>query len=220
MPRLRLAVLASGRGTNLACLLAASASGAMDAEVALVVCNRPGAGALDVAARHGVPSRLIPSKDAPRDEHDARMMTAIDEAGVDLVVLAGYMRVLGSAFIRRYQGRLVNIHPALLPAFPGLDAQGQAHARGVRIAGCTTHFVTDDVDAGPIIAQAAVAIPPGASAEELRALVLEAEHALYPATIHLLATGRARLDGSRVVHASRAPREGAARVLMSPEVDA
>jgi phosphoribosylglycinamide formyltransferase-1 len=123
------------------------------------------------------------------------------------------MRVLTPAFVRAYEGRLLNIHPSLLPAFPGLDAQAQAHARGVRIAGCTTHFVTEDVDGGPIVMQAAVAVPPGASAEDIAARILAAEHRIYPATVQALATGKARYEAGRVAWREGTTAEG---VLTSP----
>ncbi|HVM44579.1 MAG TPA: phosphoribosylglycinamide formyltransferase [Candidatus Thermoplasmatota archaeon] len=216
MARLRLVVLVSGRGSNLESLLAASRAGALDADVVLVVSNKPDAPALDVAARAGVPTRVVPSAGLAREEHDRRVAEAIDEARADLVLLAGYMRILGGAFIARYRGRLLNIHPSLLPAFPGVDAQGQAHARGVRVAGCTVHFVTEDVDAGPILAQAALAVDPAWSADELRARILELEHRLYPACVRLLAAKRARLEGDRVVFEAAPPPAGA---LFSVEGD-
>lgn len=216
MPRLRLAVLVSGRGSNLESLLAASREERMDAQVVLVVSNKPAAPALDVAASHGVPAKVVPSAGLDREEHEAQLAAAIDAARVDLVVLAGYMRVLTPAFIQRYHGRLVNVHPSLLPAFPGVDAQGQAQARGVRIAGCTTHFVTEEVDGGPIVAQAAVAVPPGADAEEIRRLVLDLEHRIYPATIDMIAKGKVRLVGGKVAYSGLTPT--GLRVITSPEV--
>lgn len=199
MRRLRLVVLASGRGSNLESLIAASREGRMEADVVRVIANRPDAQALAVARSHGVEALCVPSAGASRDEHDARVAEAIDPARPDLVVLAGYMRILGAAFLARYQGRLVNIHPSLLPAFPGLEAPRQAHARGVRIAGCTTHFVTSEVDAGPIILQAALVVDPAWSPEELAARILALEHEIYPRTIDLLAKRSARLEGGRVV---------------------
>lgn len=198
MARLRLVVLVSGRGSNLESILAATGAGTLEAEVVLVVSNKGDAPALELAAKHGVPTRVVPSAGLAREEHERRMADAIDHARPDLVVLAGYMRILGAAFIARYRGRMVNIHPSLLPAFPGLDAQGQAHARRARIAGCTVHFVTEDVDAGPILAQAALAVDPAWSADELRARILDLEHRLYPASLQLLASGRARLQGGLV----------------------
>ena len=217
MRRLRLAVLASGRGSNLASLLEASRDGRMAADVVLVLSNKLDAPALDVARRAGVEAHAADGKGLGREEHEALLAPHLARATPDLVVLAGYMRILSSRFIRAWEGRLVNIHPSLLPAFPGKDAQAQAHAAGVRVAGCTTHFVTEDVDAGPILMQAAVAIPPGASVDEVRARILAAEHRLDPATIHALATGRARWDASRAVFADARAPEGA---LLSPEVGA
>lgn len=218
MPRLRLAVLVSGRGSNLANLLAASRDGRLDADVVLVASNRADAPALQLARQAGVPTQTVESKGLPREEHEAKLVPLLDAARPDLVVLAGYMRILSGAFIRHHEGRLVNIHPSLLPAFPGMDAQAQAHAAGARIAGCTVHFVNEQVDAGPILAQAAVALAPGLSPDEVRARILEAEHLLYPRALQLLATGRARWDAGRVVFApgTRAP----SAVLLSPEVDA
>lgn len=198
MRRLRLVVLVSGRGSNLESLLSASLSGSMPADVVRVISNKPDAPALGVARAAGVQTVVLPATDLSRDEHDARMIEAIDAARPDLVVLAGYMRILGASFIERYHDRLVNIHPSLLPAFPGMNAQRQAHARGVRVAGCTTHFVTADVDAGPIISQAALAVDPAWSAEELELRIRALEHELYPMTIGMLARGEAKLDGARV----------------------
>lgn len=216
MARLRLVVLVSGRGSNLESLLAASRDGRMDADIVLVVSNRAEAPAIQLAAQQGIPTRVVPSAGLARDEHDRAVGDAIDPARPDLVVLAGYMRILGAAFIARYRGRMINIHPSLLPAFPGLDAQGQAHAAGARVAGCTVHFVTEAVDAGPIVGQAALPVDPSWSADELRARILQLEHKLYPASIQLLATGRARLDGDRVVFKGARP---SSRSLFSFEVD-
>ncbi len=198
MPRLRLVVLVSGRGTNLGNLLAASKDGRMDADVVHVISNRPDVGALDIAKRHEVPTTVVPSRGLDRETHEAALVRAIDAARPDLVVLAGYMRILTSEFIQRHEGCLINIHPSLLPAFPGLDAQGQAARAGVRIAGCTTHFVTEDVDAGPVIMQAAVGIPPGASVDDVIARILEAEHRIYPTSIDLIAKGKVRYHSGRV----------------------
>lgn len=216
MPRLRLAVLISGRGSNMQSLVHASRAGTMDAEVALVVSNRAEAKGLAWAREQGIATALSPSKGRAREEHEREMTAAIDGARADLVALAGYMRVLSNDFVRRYEGRLVNIHPSLLPSFPGLDAQEQAHAHGVRIAGCTTHFVNAEVDAGPIIMQAAVAAPPTLDAQALAARILDAEHALYPRTIHALATGAARYEAGRVVWRG-VHESGAAAPIISPD---
>lgn len=217
MKRLRLVVLVSGRGTNLRSLLDASSAGEMLADVALVLSNRPDAPALALATERGVEARAIPSAGLAREAHEALLCDAIDAHASDYIVLAGYMRIFTPAFIRRYAHRILNIHPALLPAFPGLDAQAQAHAGGVRIAGCTVHFVTEDVDAGPILMQAAVALPVLATPEMVRERILEAEHRIYPASIHLLATGRARLEAGRVVYRDVAA--PSPTVLVSPEVE-
>lgn len=215
MPRLRLVVLVSGRGTNLESLLRASREGRLDADVALVLSNKPDAPALEVAAKAGVPHEVVPSQGLERAAHEAQLRARVDAARPDLVCLAGYMRVLTPAFIRAYEGRLVNVHPSLLPAFRGVDAQAQAHAAGARIAGCTVHFVTEEVDAGPILAQAAVAVPPGASVEAVRARILVAEHELYPHALQLLARGEARWENGRVVHEPRTARADGG-VLFSP----
>lgn len=217
MRRLRLVVLVSGRGSNLENLVRASSDGRMDADVVQVVVNRADAGARLVAARAGVPCALVESKGLEREVHEARIMPLIDAARPDLVVLAGYMRVLSAGFIRRYRGRLLNIHPSLLPAFPGLDAQAQAALAGVRVTGCTTHFVTEEVDSGPIVMQAAVAVPSGASPDEVAHLVRVAEHRIYPMTIQLLASGRARYEDGRVVLDVAASADEPL-VLVSPEV--
>jgi phosphoribosylglycinamide formyltransferase-1 len=196
--RLRLVVLVSGRGSNLESLLAASRSGAMRADIVRVISNKADAPALAIARSAQIECVVLPSSGADRDEHERLVADSIDATAPDLVVLAGYMRILGPTFIRRYHGRLVNIHPSLLPAFPGLDATGQAFVKGVRVAGCTTHFVTEEVDGGPIIAQAALGVDPAWSVDELRAQILALEHKLYPMTIQMLASGRAILVGGRV----------------------
>ena len=200
MPRLRLAVLVSGRGSNLENLLAAARDGHLDADIALVVSNRPEAPAVEIARRGGVPLRIIESVGRTREAHESDVQAALADARPDLVVLAGYMRILTPSFLRAWTGRLINIHPSLLPAFPGMDAQRQAHERNVRIAGCTVHFVTEQVDGGPILAQAAIAIPAGATPDDVNRLILDAEHRLYPYALQLLATGRARLEAGRVVY--------------------
>lgn len=213
MARLRLAVLVSGRGSNLESLLRASREGRVDAEVVLVLSNRPDAPALGVAARFGVPAEVVPSAGVPREAHEASLLERLDAARPDLVCLAGYMRILSPAFIRAFEGRLLNIHPSLLPAFPGLEAQAQAHAVGVRVSGCTVHFVTADVDAGPILAQAAVPLPPGCTVDEARALILAAEHELYPRAVQLIASGQARWENGRIRYQDAEPPGG---VLFSP----
>ncbi len=197
-PRLRVAVLASGSGSNLQAILDASAAGRIPVEVVAVLANVPDAYALERAKKSGVPAVLIPSKGVDRDVHERVLVAELDKAAPDVVALAGYMRILSSTFVKRYAGRLVNIHPALLPAFPGLHAQRQAFDYGVKVAGCTTHFVDEGTDTGPIILQEAVPVLEGDTAESLQERILEAEHRIYPETLGLIAEGRVRLDGRRV----------------------
>jgi phosphoribosylglycinamide formyltransferase-1 len=204
---IRLGVLASGGGTNLQALLDACAEHRIDAEVALVLSNVPGAGALERAARAGVPGACLPSKGVPdRAAYDEALVARLREARVDLVALAGYMRLVTPAFLRAFGAsaqsrgcpRVVNIHPALLPAFPGLHAPRQALEAGVKVAGCTTHFVDEGTDTGPIIAQAAVPVLDGDTEATLAARILEQEHRLYPQSIQWFAEGRLSLEGRRV----------------------
>ena len=169
-----------------------------------------------MAAQNGIPTRTIAQKDYPgRDEHDAAIDTALEECGAELVCLAGYMRRLTAGFVDKWSGRMINIHPALLPAFKGLDTHAAALSAGVRIHGCTVHFVTAEVDAGPIIAQAAVPVLAEDDAARLAARVLKAEHQLYPLALSLVASGRALLDGSIVKLVGRSAGESGA-VLLSP----
>jgi phosphoribosylglycinamide formyltransferase-1 len=204
---IRLGVLASGGGTNLQALLDACAARRIDAAVALVVSNLPGAGALDRAARAGVPTDCLPSKGvADRAAYDAAVVARLEQAGVDLVCLAGYMRLVTPGFLRafgpteasRHCPRVVNIHPALLPAFPGLHGPRQALEAGVKVAGCTVHFVDEGTDTGPVIAQAAVPVLDGDTEATLAARILEQEHRLYPQAIQWIAERRLSLQGRRV----------------------
>jgi phosphoribosylglycinamide formyltransferase-1 len=181
---LRIGVLVSGRGSNLQAILDAAAEGGLDAEVALVVSDRPDAPALCRAGERGVESRVVERKDFPNAEaFENAMAGALEERGVELVVLAGFMRVLGLAFVRRFEGRIVNIHPSLLPSFPGLHAQRQALRHGVKIAGCTVHLVDETLDGGPILAQAAVPVLEDDTEESLSERILKEEHKLLPETI-------------------------------------
>ncbi len=198
MTRLTIAVLASGRGSNFEALVRASKEKRMDADVALLVVNKADAGALDVAKREDVRA-LVSLSHGRGAEHEREVLDAVK--GADLVCLAGYMRVLSPAFVRALEGKLLNIHPSLLPAFPGLDAQGQTHRAGVRIAGCTVHFVNADVDAGPILAQAALAVDPAWDEATLATRILAIEHKLYAGAVQLLASGKARYEKGRVVFA-------------------
>jgi formyltetrahydrofolate-dependent phosphoribosylglycinamide formyltransferase len=185
--------LVSGRGSNLAALLAATRDPAFPAEIVLVLSNVPGAGGLAVAEAAGVPTVTLDHRPfrGDRAAHEAAILAALDSAGIDLVCLAGYMRKLTPLLVGRFAGRMLNIHPSLLPAFPGLDTHARALAAGVKLHGCTVHLVTDGLDEGPILAQAAVPVLPGDTAEALAARVLVQEHALYPAALARLARGEA-----------------------------
>lgn len=201
MARLKLAVLVSGRGSNLQAILDACAGRRFPAEVCLVFSNDPQAYALTRAEAAGVPVATLAHKGFPggRTAFDREVGDMIAQSGADLVVLAGYMRLLSPDFVQRFEGRLINIHPSLLPAFKGLKAHRQALDAGVRFSGCTVHFVTAEMDAGPIIAQAAVPVHIDDDERTLSQRILKAEHRLYPHAIRMIAEGRARLgDDGRV----------------------
>jgi phosphoribosylglycinamide formyltransferase 1 len=200
----RVAVLASGRGTDLQSLLDAAHDGRITSRIVLVLSDKTDAKALERARKAGIASAAIsPSDelkgDAKRKEHEARLIKEIDAHGAELVVLAGYMRILTPLFVRHYKGRLINVHPALLPAFPGAHGQQQALEWGARISGCTTHFVDEEVDHGPIILQAAVAVEPDDTADSLSRRILAAEHQILPRTVHLWETGALTIKGRRVI---------------------
>ena len=196
--RLRLGVLVSGSGSNLQALLDACAGSDFPARVVLVVSNVASAHALERAERAGVTTRVLEhQRFATREAFDEALAAALQEAWVEIVCLAGFMRLLGARFLASFEGRVLNIHPSLLPAFPGLHAPRQALARGVRITGCTVHFVDGGVDAGPILAQAAVPVLDGDDEGRLAARILVEEHRLYPLAIRLLATGAAGLEQGR-----------------------
>jgi phosphoribosylglycinamide formyltransferase-1 len=204
MPRLRVGVLISGRGSNLQALIDAAADTAYPAEIATVISNRAEAAGLTRAEVAGIPRHVVAGPD--RAAFAAEANRILREAGVELVALAGYMRILDTAFVEAWTDRMVNIHPSLLPAFPGLHPQRQALAAGVKFSGCTVHFVRVAVDTGPIIAQAVVPVEDGDDEERLAARILAAEHRLYPLAVRLLAEGRLRIDGNRVrVHGAAAP---------------
>lgn len=186
-------VLISGRGSNLQALLEAGIP------VSGVISNVAGAGGLAIAAAHGVPSQVIAHRDfASREAFDGALAAAIDAIGPKLVALAGFMRILTPAFAQRYEGRLVNIHPSLLPSFTGLDTHARALAAGVKLHGCTVHFVTAELDHGPIIAQAAVPVGAEDTPQALAARVLREEHALYPRAVRWFLDGRLVLESGRV----------------------
>ncbi len=195
----KVGVLVSGRGSNLQALLAAASEGRLGGEVAVVVSNVPTAPALDKARGAGVPAMVCDHRGRPREEHDRAVLRVLQEHGVDLVCLAGYMRLLSTPFLGALPHRVVNIHPSLLPAFPGLDAQRQAWEHGVKVSGATVHFVEEGLDTGPIVMQEAVEVRAGDTSETLAARILEAEHRIYPRAVRLLLSGRWRLEGRRVI---------------------
>lgn len=194
-PRRRIAVLISGRGSNLMAIADACAREAWPAEIVAVISSRPDASGLAWAAARGLPTVALDHRQYPdRASFDAALADAVDAARPDLVVLAGFMRILTEAFVQRYEGRLVNIHPSLLPAFPGLRTHRQALDAGVKLAGATVHLVTARLDHGPIVAQAAVPVHAGDDEAALAARVLEAEHRLYPMALRWLVEGRVSID--------------------------
>jgi phosphoribosylglycinamide formyltransferase-1 len=198
--RLRTAVLISGRGSNLQSLIDAASTPDFPAEVTLVMSNVADAFGLERARKADIPTAVIRHRDyASRDAFDAAMDAVLRENNVEFVCLAGFMRLLGAPFVRAWEGRIVNIHPSLLPAFKGLNVHEQALAAGVRVSGCTVHYVIPELDSGPAIVQATVAVQNGDSVETLAARVLEAEHRIYPEALRLVAEGRVRLENGRAV---------------------
>lgn len=196
----RLGVLVSGRGSNLQALIDAIAAGTLDATLALVISNMPGVAALDRAHAAGVETRVISHRGwSSREAYDEALVDALAERHVDVVCLAGFMRRLSARFLERFGGPVLNVHPSLLPSFPGLDAAGQAVAHGVRIAGCTVHLVTAELDAGPIVAQAAVPVTADDTADTLAARILVEEHRLLPQAVARVLAGGWRLDGRRFI---------------------
>jgi phosphoribosylglycinamide formyltransferase-1 len=187
----RVAVLVSGRGSNLGALLAAARDPAYPAEIALVLSNRPNAGGLGIAAAAGVPAEAVDHRPfgADRAAHEAALDARLRAAEIEIVCLAGYMRLLTPFLVRAWAGRMLNIHPSLLPSFPGLDTHARALAAGVCLHGCTVHLVTESMDEGPILAQAAVPVLPGDTEEGLAARVLAQEHILYPAALRAVTGG-------------------------------
>lgn len=197
---LRVAVLASGRGSNLQALLQAIDDGRVDARVTLVLTDRPGAPCLEHARTHGIPAVVELPREAgePRDAYDGRLRDTLLAESPDLVVLAGFMRILGPTVLSPFVGRVVNIHPALLPSFKGAHGIRDTLAAGAPLAGCTTHLVTDDLDGGPMILQAALRVSPDDTEESLAARVLALEHRLLPRTVQLIAEDRVRVEDGRV----------------------
>jgi phosphoribosylglycinamide formyltransferase-1 len=198
----RLGILISGRGSNFEAIAESVANGALGVlgvEIAVVISNRAEARGLETARSRGMNAVCLPSKGLDREVYDRMLATELHKHDVDLVCLAGFMRLLSAGFIREFPNRILNIHPSLLPAFPGLDAQHQALAHGVKITGCTAHFVDEDLDAGPIVIQAAVPVRDDDTVETLSARILEQEHRIYAEAIGIAIAGKYRVEGRRVL---------------------
>src|ERR1700684_635222 len=196
----RIGVLLSGRGSNFEALAENVRAGRLpNAEIALVVANRDGAPGIEKARARGIPTCVIPSKGLEREAYDRQVAAALQDAKVDLVCLAGYMRLLSPYFIAAFPQRILNIHPSLLPAFPGLEAQRQAFEHGVKFAGCTVHFVDENLDAGPIVLQSAVAICDDDTVESLSERILAEEHRIYTEAVRVILERRFHIEGRRVL---------------------
>jgi phosphoribosylglycinamide formyltransferase-1 len=198
----RLGILLSGRGSNFEAIADSVASGRIAAEIAIVISNREQARGLETARQRGIPAICIPSKGMDRIAYDQLLIEELRKHDVDLICLAGFMRLLSAEFVQAFQNRILNIHPSLLPAFPGLDAQHQALVHGVRITGCTVHFVDERLDSGPILVQAAVPVLDADDAETLSARILKEEHRIYTEAIRLVLSGQYRIEGRRVLAAA------------------
>jgi phosphoribosylglycinamide formyltransferase-1 len=194
----RVGVLISGRGSNLQALIDAEREGRLGGTLVLVISNVETAAGLERARRAGIATAVCDHRGRPRDVHDSDLVARLQAAQVDLVCLAGYMRLLSPAFISTFAGKILNVHPSLLPAFPGLDAQKQAWTHGVKVSGATVHLVDDGLDSGPIVLQEAVPVLDGDSPDSLSARILAAEHRLYPRAVSMMLSGRYAIDGRRV----------------------
>ena len=195
----RLGILISGRGSNFEAIADRVASGELSAEIAVVISNRADAKGLETARTRGLNAVCLPSKGLDREVYDQSVIDELERNRVDLVCLAGFMRLLSARFIRAFHGRILNIHPSLLPAFPGLDAQHQALEHGVKVAGCTVHFVDEDLDAGPIVLQATVPVHDDDTADTLSARILKEEHRLYAEALAIVLGEDYRIEGRRVL---------------------
>jgi phosphoribosylglycinamide formyltransferase 1 len=207
---LRVAVLASGRGSNLQAVIDAIDAGEVHAQIVAVISNKKDAAALERARQHGLPDLFVDPKPFAgqpdsREAYDRALLEILQERQVELVLLAGYMKIVTAVLVNAFANRMMNIHPALLPMFPGLDVHKKAIDWGCKLAGCTVHFVTEGVDEGPIILQAAVPILDSDTAESLSARILEQEHKIYPRAVQLFAEGRLSVDGRRVLIAEGKP---------------
>ena len=196
---MRLGILISGRGSNFEAIANSIARGKLDAEIAIVISNRASAPGLEIARERGIPIRIIPSQGMDREAYDKLLIDELRTHEVELVCLAGFMRLLSANFVRAFPNRVLNIHPSLLPAFPGLDAQRQALEHGVKITGCTVHFVDEFLDSGPIVVQAAVPVLDGDTLESVSARILVQEHVIYSQAIQAIEDGRVTIEGRRVL---------------------
>src|SRR5271165_1464265 len=200
----RIGVLLSGRGSNFEALADSVSAGRIPgAEIAMVLSNREGAPGIDRAKARGLATRVIPSKGLEREAYDRQVVTALREASVDLICLAGYMRLLSPYFVAAFPQRILNIHPSLLPSFPGLESQKQALDYGVKFAGCTVHFVDENLDAGPIILQAVVPVLDSDDEHTLSERILKEEHRIYTEAVKIVLEGNYRIEGRRVLHGAR-----------------
>jgi phosphoribosylglycinamide formyltransferase-1 len=213
----RVAILISGRGSNMVALIEAARPADFPAEIVVVISNKAGAGGLDRAKASGIPTVVIESKPFGKDRaaFEAALQPVLDQYKVELICLGGFMRLFTAEFVQRWYGRMLNIHPSLLPSFPGLDPHGQALATGVKISGATVHFVIPETDAGPIVMQGAVAVADDDTPDTLAARILEIEHRIYPEALRLLASGRLHLEGDICKTVGAA---GSAGTLISPAV--
>ncbi len=213
--RKRVVGFISGGGSNMLSLADACDRPDFPAEIVAVISDKPSAAGLAKAEARGIPTRVFERKNfSTKAEHEGAILSALDEIRPDIICLAGYMRLISGAFISRYEGRILNIHPSLLPLFPGLHTHQRALDSGMKIAGCTVHFVTEGMDEGPIVAQAAVPVMPGDTADTLAARVLTVEHKLYPLALQFLADGKVRMEGGRAIN--EATPAGSEQTLISP----
>jgi phosphoribosylglycinamide formyltransferase-1 len=214
----RVAILISGRGSNMAALIEAAAAADFPAEIVLVISNRADAGGLEKAAASGIPTLVIESKPFGRDRaaFEAVLQTALDQHGIELICLGGFMRLFTAGFVQRWYGRMLNIHPSLLPSFPGLEPQAQALRAGVKISGATVHFVIAETDAGPILMQGAVVVRDDDTPLTLAERIVAIEHRIYPAALRLVAGGQIRIEGDLCRTVGGA---GSGASLISPAVD-
>jgi phosphoribosylglycinamide formyltransferase-1 len=199
-----LGILLSGRGSNFVAIADSIAAGRIpDARIAVVISNRPDAPGLETARQRGIPALSIPSKGKPREQHDSEVVAALRDSKVDLICLAGYMRLLSPWFVQQFPARILNIHPSLLPAFPGLEAQEQAFAYGVKVTGCTVHFVDEELDHGAIIVQKTVPVFDSDDEHKLAVRILEQEHIAYTEAIGIVLEGKFEISGRRLVRGQR-----------------